>query len=222
MRCRPGTSSDRPGSSRSRWGWSTRRASPESHRSGRVDATPHRRCGGHRRWTPPNIDRRHRRRHRSSWRPAAPRRPPSGRFRRARGDGTLVRRRATIRRLPGWVRSLPRTRRSRTTAPGRASRRCVLRAARPARGRCRRGGTPIVEHPTAPLAEGFLLGRARNGAGPGIVCRGVHRHPSKSTITLMSSGPRRSASAICSGGTRREISWFNQVRSAAASVSAAR
>ena len=76
--------------------------------------------------------------------------------------------------------------------------------------------------PPDALTELGLLGLADDGVAAPVVALAVHRQPPKSTTTLMSSGPRCRASAILSGGTRREISRASQSRSAAASASAAR
>ena len=75
--------------------------------------------------------------------------------------------------------------------------------------------------PADTLPEQRLFGRA--GDGSAVLLRLLcHRQPPKSMTTLMSSGLRFSASAMFSGGTRREISRPSQARSAAASASAAR
>ena len=76
--------------------------------------------------------------------------------------------------------------------------------------------------PADTLPEQRLFGRA--GDGSAVLLRlSCHRQPPpKSMTTLMSSVLRFSASAMFSGGTRREISRPSQARSAAASASDAR
>ena len=74
--------------------------------------------------------------------------------------------------------------------------------------------------PPHPLSELGLLGCAGDGNGASLSVPGHHQAP-KSTTTLMSSGPRLSASAMSFGGTRRVISRSSHARSAAASASAA-
>jgi hypothetical protein len=49
--------------------------------------------------------------------------------------------------------------------------------------------------PPNALTELALLGRAAHGDAAGLPLTGTHRQPSKSTTTLMSSGPRVNASA---------------------------
>ena len=75
-----------------------------------------------------------------------------------------------------------------------------------------RGGpaSPAVRTPSPPRLTSRRRGGSRDHAS------------ANSTTTLMSSGPRVSASAMWSGGTRREIKRASQSRSAAASAWAAR
>jgi len=186
----------------------------------------HDRCGSRQRAPPPSwrssarVPPRsgpegHRLRRSSCFRPVPPRRS-SGGCRRAPATRSPARRRGSTRRPRAPARPCPRPGQLVDAEP--LSRAVVLDAAavHPP------GQDVDAQHlvatgiPADAFAEAGRRSRTGHSDAVSRTLPGAHRQPPKSTTTLMSSGPRVSASVMWSGGTRREISRPSQSRSAAA------